>query len=487
MTAAVISGSLLTVQTSAIEAYNPYSYDNWGDPVSSQVGYTAEKFVDGITMGCGSFVEPADLYISYDNLMYIADRGNNRIVIADLDLNYIREMKEFSYGGETLTLNRPLGVFVDQYTGFIYICDTDNSRVLKCDTEGNVDRIFEKPVNELYEQELTFNPNKVCVDKAGNVYIVIRSITRGAVMYDKDGEFLGFFGANAVEQTAEVLSNAFWNLISTEDQRARTRRNIPVGFTNFDIDDDGFIYTVTDSQETSTDLLKKLNPRGNNIIDSLGVDNEFFFGDIPPTYWSIYAKRSSLTDIDIGPNGEINILDFQHGRIFQYDKELWLLFIMGGSGEQLGTFRSATAIESYDDKLYVLDSRKNSITVFERTVFGDIVTEASNYYNEGLYAESLEPWRNVLKYDGNYVRAYIGIGNALYNNFQYEEAMEYFRISLSQGYYARAFEGFRDQWLKKNFNNILFVIIGIIVIWITLRILFKKGIIKIIRPNKGRF
>ena len=306
-------------------------------------------------------------------------------------------------------------------------------------------------------------------------------------MYDKDGEFLGFFGANAVEQTAEVLSNAFWNLISTEDQRARTRRNIPVGFTNFDIDDDGFIYTVTDSQETSTDLLKKLNPRGNNIIDSLGVDNEFFFGDIPPTYWSIYAKRSSLTDIDIGPNGEINILDFQHGRIFQYDKELWLLFIMGGSGEQLGTFRSATAIESYDDKLYVLDSRKNSITVFERTVFGDIVTEASNYYNEGLYAESLEPWRNVLKYDGNYVRAYIGIGNALYNNFQYEEAMEYFRISLSQGYYARAFEGFRDQWLKKNFNNILFVIIGIIVIWITLRILFKKGIIKIIRPNKGRF
>ncbi len=461
--ATAVAVSAMTVNVSALETYDPYSYDRWGDAVASQAGYTAEKYVDGETIGCGSLFEPADLFISHDDLMYIADKGNNRIVITDLDFNFKKEMKEFSYNGETLTLKKPTGVFVDQYTGNIYICDTENDRVIKCDTDGNVDRLFTKPNSELYDQNLTYNPSKVLVDKAGNVYVVVKSQTKGAVMFNSDGEFLGFYGANRVEATAEVLANAFWNLIGTQAQKDRRAKQTPIGFSNFDIDDDGFIFTVTDSQEVDTDLVKKLNPRGDNILDSLGAA-DMTFGDIPPAYYSIYSKKSSLTDIDLGPNGELNILDFQHGRIFQYDKECWLLFIMGGSGDQLGMFLSAAAVESHDNHLYVLDSRKNNITIFTRTVFGEIVTNAANLYNDGLYEESLEPWRNVLKYDGNYRRAYIGIGNALYNKYEYKEAMEYFEISISRGRYNRAFEGYRDQWLKDNYVAAIIVIIVLIVL-----------------------
>lgn len=479
VSAAALAVSAMTVNVSALETYDPYSYDRWGDPVASQAGYTAEKYVDGEMIGCGNFFEPADLFISHDDLMYIADKGNNRIVITDLDFNFKKEMKEFSYNGETLTLRRPTGVFVDQYTGNIYICDTENDRVIKCDTDGKVDRLFTKPESELYDQNLTYNPSKVLVDKAGNVYIVVRSQTKGAVMFNSEGEFLGFYGANRVEATAEVLANAFWNLIGTQEQKDRRAKQTPIGFCNFDIDDDGFIFTVTDSQEVDTDLVKKLNPRGDNILDSLGAA-DMTFGDIPPTYYSIYSKKSSLTDIDLGPNGELNILDFQHGRIFQYDKECWLLFIMGGSGDQLGLFQSAAAVESYDNHLYVLDSRKNNITIFTRTVFGEIVTEAANLYNDGLYEESLEPWQNVLKYDGNYRRAYIGIGNALYNKYEYKEAMDYFEISISRGRYNRAFEGYRDQWLKENYVGAIIVIILIIVLLVVYNKLRKRG--KIVYP-----
>ena len=479
VSAAALAVSALTVNVSALETYDPYSYDRWGDAVASQAGYTAEKYVDGETIGCGSLFEPADLFISHDDLMYIADKGNNRIVITDLDFNLVREMKEFSYNGETLTLKKPTGVYVDQYTGNIYVCDTENDRVIKCDTDGNVDRLFTKPESELYDQNLTYNPSKVLVDKAGNVYVIVKSQTKGAVMFDVNGEFLGFYGANRVEATAEVLANAFWNLIGTEAQRERRTKQTPIGFSNFDIDDDGFIFTVTESQEVETDLVKKLNPRGDNILDSLGAA-DMTFGDIPPAYYSIYSKKSSLTDIDLGPNGELNILDFQHGRIFQYDKECWLLFIMGGSGDQLGLFLSAAAIESHDNHLYVLDSRKNNITIFTRTVFGEIVTEAANLYNDGLYEESLEPWQNVLKYDGNYRRAYIGIGNALYNKYQYKEAMEYFEISISRVRYNRAFEGYRDQWLKENYVGAIIVIILIIVLLVVYNKLRKRG--KIVYP-----
>ncbi len=478
--AVALALSMCTVSVSASEAYDPYNYDRWGDAISSQAGYTADAFVDGNTIGCGAMNEPADIFVSHDDLVYIVDKGNNRIIVTDLEFNLVKIMEDFKLNGESSPLKKPAGIFVDQYTGLIYIADNENSRVIKCDTDGNILQEFGRPDSELYDEELTYNPNKVIVDKAGNVYIVVRSVTKGAVMYNSEGKFLGFYGANRVEQTAEVVANALWNLFSTEEQRERTARATPVGFTNFDIDELGFIYTVTESTETTTDLVKKLNPRGDNILDSLGAA-DMTFGDIAPAYYSIYAKNSSLTDIDIGPNGELNILDFQHGRIFQYDKECWLLFIMGGTGEQLGTFRSAAAIESYDDKLFVVDSRKNGITIFTRTIFGEIVTEAANLYNDGKYEESLEPWQNVLKYDGNYRRAYIGIGNALFNRFEYKEAMEYFEISISRGRYNRAFEGYRDLWLKENFTAIMIVIIAVVVLVGVFGYLKKKGKLKFLK------
>ena len=367
--AILVSG--LAANVSAVESYDPYSYDRWGDAVASQVGYTAEYFVDGQSInGLAEVIEamdgfnaekaswqellglkePADMYVSADDLMYIADKGNNRILVTDLDFNLVNYMDTFHYNGEELTLKKPEGVFVDQYTGYIYVCDTENSRVLKSDKDGNVDRIFEKPVSEIYSQDLTFNPKKVAVDKAGNVYIVVKSVTKGSVMYDINGEFLGFFGANRVEATSEIIANAFWNTISTESQRARSTKTTPVGFSNFDIDDEGFIYTVTESSDVKTDTVKKLNPKGQNILSAITAD-DVTFGDISPAYYSVYTKESALTDIDIGPNGEMNILDFAHGRIFQYDKLANLMFVMGGTGEQLGTFRSATAIESHDNML----------------------------------------------------------------------------------------------------------------------------------------
>lgn len=508
------------VNVNAAESYDPYSYDQWGDAVSSQVGYTAAEFIDGQSIsglyehveamegfdyddddwkGLLNMKEPADMFISGDNLLYIADKANNRILVTDLDFKLVNYLDTFYYNGKTLKLKSPEGVFVDKYTGYIYICDSEGGgelndsgdavntnigRVIKCDTRGTVDRLFEKPVTELYDQNLTYNPRKVTVDKAGNVYVVVRSVTKGAVMFDISGDFMGFYGANRVEATTEIIMNAFWNTISTQAQRDRMTKTTPVGFTNFDIDDDGFIYTVTESSDVKTDVVKKLNPRGANILASV-VGDDVTFGDIAPAYWSIYTKNSALTDIDIGPNGEMNILDFAHGRVFQYDKMANLMFVMGGDGDQLGTFRSVSAIESYDNKLYVLDSRKNGITVFERTAFGDIVTEATNLYNAGYYEESFEPWQTVIKFDGNYRRAYVGIGNALLSAEQYKEAMAYFKISRSRGRYNKAFEGYRDKILQKWFTPGIILIIVIAVAVKVIGSLNRKGIIVFPWQRKG--
>ena len=152
LAAAALSSSLLATPASALESYEPYSYDRWGESISSQVGYTADYFVDGKSIGCGSFKEPGDFFITDDEQFYIADKGNNRIVVTDLEFNLIEILTDFDYNGETLTLKSPSGVYVDPFTDNLYICDTDNARVIKCDRDGNVDMLFEKPTSEIYSQ-----------------------------------------------------------------------------------------------------------------------------------------------------------------------------------------------------------------------------------------------------------------------------------------------------------------------------------------------
>ena len=181
-----------------------------------------------------------------------------------------------------------------------------------------------------------------------------------------------------------------------------------------------------------------------------------------------------MTDIVVSDNGYINCLDLTTGRIFQYDSECNLMFVVGTTAEQLGGFKQVSAIESMGTNLYIVDSLKNTITVFEETEFGSIVHEATDLYNTGYYEEALEPWYEVLKRDGNYRNAYIGIASAKLNSGEYEDAMKYSKLADSGGRYNRAFEGYRQDWIDANFNLVVAVIIILIALIISNSILKKK-------------
>ncbi|MDR0944094.1 MAG: hypothetical protein LBM41_06130 [Ruminococcus sp.] len=459
----LIAGAALCLSmistTASAETYVNYNYDDWGDPIPSQAGYVADASITGNDIGVGNLYEPADLFIDEEEeYLYIADRKNNRIVVTDLDFNLVRIYDTLNDNGTPTSLKGPQGIFIDKNTDYMYICDGDNERVIKADKDGNVLLYFTKPDSVLYGAETTFNPGKVCVDQSGNVYVVVRSVNRGAVMFDDEANFLGFYGANTVLATSEVIANAFWNLISTETQRLRTMKATPVGFSNFDIDGQ-FIYTVTESTTTTDDQVKKLNPRGDNILDAIDMAG-YDFGDIPPAYYSMYTVANAMVDIDVSPTGTMTFLDINHGRIHQFDKEGWRLFLMGGIGWQLGQFQAATAIETHKDKIYVSDIRKNTITVFSRTVFGELVTDAAEYFNRAEYEQSTAIWEEVLRYDGNYRRAYTGIGLAHLFNKNYEPAMKNFKTALNQYYYNQAYEGYRNEILRENFG----LIVGLIVL-----------------------
>jgi Tfp pilus assembly protein PilF len=136
---------------------------------------------------------------------------------------------------------------------------------------------------------------------------------------------------------------------------------------------------------------------------------------------------------------------------------------MGGIGNNLGQFDTPVALESRGDAIYVLDREKDSITIFRRTVFGELVTTASQYFNRAEYSESKGMWEEVLRYDGNYRRAYTGIGLAALFEKDYTTAMENFEIAMNQYYYDQAFEGWRNEFLRRHFGLIVGLIAAAVI------------------------
>lgn len=476
--AAVIAASSLVVSSSADQPYEGYNYDWWNDPVPSQNGYVVDQVVSGIDLGIGGLNEPNDMFVDNETGdFYLVDTRNNRIVITEetFDPAKVKVMDTFTYAdnykdaskaGTTTTLNAPMGVYAIHHNDetLIYIADSSNDRVLACYADGTVWMEYTRPSSDVYEASVTYNPRKVIVDKALNVYVVIKSITQGAVVFSQDGTFNGYYGANRVEQTAEVIANAFWKLVLTREQVLKMKRNVSVEISNLDIDDDGFIYTVTELKSAETDVLKKLNPAGTNVFTNMGLD-EITFGDVASYYWNGKTYASSIVDVDVDGDGKIHLLDFTTGRVFQYDEECDLLFIFGGKGSQKGLFTSPTAVETYDGKVYVLDGRKNSITSFKSTEFGEIVHTAIAYFNKGQYDEAKGPWEEVLRRDSNYWFAYIGLGNAYLNAGEYQTAMDYFYRNSRAGY-NRAFKDFRIEFIRANFNVFMIIILVVVILLI---------------------
>lgn len=297
------------------------------------------------------------------------------------------------------------------------------------------------------------------MDKAGNIYAVLNNITTGSAVFAPDGSFTGFYGADSVRTTAGIIRDYISDMFVSDEKRARRSRNIPTSITNFDIDGD-FVFTCTASRE---DAVKKLNSAGKNVF----YNKELVFGDYTPVYDTSQNRlmKSEIIDIDISEDGFINCLDRTAGRIFRYDEDGELLFIFGGTGKQTGSFQQVSAIETADSRIFVADSMKNSITVFTETEFGSIVNKAVSYYNDGYYEEALEPFMEVLKRDGSYRYAYKGVASALLRQGDYKNSMRYAEIAGEQEIYSKAFEGYRQEFIRNNGGYIFSAILLVLVLF----------------------
>lgn len=426
--------------------YEGYTYDEWNRAIPAQNGYLPDKMICGDDMGAGRLKNPQDMFVAPDGNLYLLDSGNNRLLVLDQQFKVIRKYDALiDAQGQPTALADPKGVYVDT-AGKIYIADTGNNRVLVCDQTGKILVTIGKPEADIYPQHNDFRPTRVLADGTGNIYVIVAGLFQGAVIFDQEGKFTGFYGSNRVELSAKVLKDLFWKKIMSKEQKDNMERYVPVEYTSFDVDAENFIYTCTARTQSGADEIRKLNPMGDNIFKTR------YYGDLELFFYKGEAFDTSFVDIAVDDNDFIYGLDATRGRVFQYDKEANLVFIFGGKGDQLGLFQQPAAVEHRGNKILVLDAQKGNITIFSPTQFGENVLHAIQLYNEGMYEEALQPWKEVLKMNASYSLAYISIGKAYFNMDRYKDAQLYFRMGADRINESKAFREHRTWVVRQNFG-----------------------------------
>lgn len=464
-----------TLPAFAMNKSYTYNYDYWGDVQNSPDFYSVQEVYTANELGLDKPLRQPQGLFAVENSLYVCDTGNNRIIelerTEDGALVVKRYIEEFKGDLEVTTFAGPTDVAVSA-EGDLYVADKGNARILKLDKDLNFEMQFDIPNDASIEESTTFQPNKLAIDTAGRVYCVATGINKGLIKYESDGTFSQFVGATEVSYNfLDYLKKKF----ATQAQREKMTSFVPTEYDNIYMDYEGFVYACIgsvkeeDLKAGTVNAVRRLNMMGSDILVRNG---EFpVYGDIYMGTGGGVTGPSRFTDVTAFDNDVYVCLDRNRGRLFGYDDQGELVFAFGGNGNHSGYFRQPAAIEHIGTDLYVLDSLDCSITVFTTTEFGELVYDAMEQFDKGEYDASEQSWIKAKELNGNYNLAYIGIGRALLRQEKYKEAMEYFELKYDRENYSKAFKQYRKIWIEEN--------IGLLALAIVLIFLVPLGIGKI--------
>jgi len=449
-----------------------YNYDYWGDVRESPDAYRVDQVIHSSALGLEvAMKRPQSLFVQGQDL-YVCDTGNNRILHLTRggDGFHLVRIIDTIQGAEPATFNTPSDVFVDE-EGNIYICDTNNQRVVMVDKDLNFLKAFTKPTDSTFDQSLNFLPNKLVVDTSGRVFCLATNVNKGLVKFESDTTFTGYVGANKVVYNfAEYIWKEFF---TTKAQRAQQESFVPTEYCNVYMDEDSFIYATNISFEEGDLIWDKAMPirRLNGIGNDILIKNDRYppIGDL---YWiegSVEQGPSKLIDITVLENDIYVAADRTRGRIFGYDSQGIMLWAFGSLGNTNNTFNSIISIEHMGRDLIVLDQTEADITVFTPTEYGNLIYDASADYLRGDYDGSAEKWEEVLRFNANYNLAFIGIGRSLMRQEKFKEAMDYFEMAHDRDNYGRAFRQYRKIWVEENIGWMALVLAVVMIVPLIIR------------------
>lgn len=464
----------------AASSYQTYTYTTFGISAPSPDAYTPYKTYHAKDIGlAGANLDNlTDIEVDDKNNVYLADPGNNRILILDPYLQYKSAIQTFvNEEGIRDKLAEPNGVFVTAEK--IFVADTNNSRIVVFDRNGSFLYQLREPQSTVFPTGSIYKPIAIAVDNAERIYVVSSTTYMGVIVLDSQGEFQNFIGSQTVSVSALEL---MWRSFMSAKQRALTKKNVSTEYNNITIDEDGFVYVTTSSikeesqytsirGDTTYAPVKKLNASGTDVM----THNSFFgpYGEVATNAIGRSTNEtgvSRVVDAAVGPEGTWSLIDDKRSRVYTYDDSGNLLFAFGAKGQMLGNLSTVSGITYQDSKILLLDKSDASITVFNRTEYGDVLISALQHNNDRQYDLAVSDWETILQYNNNFDTAYIGIGQSYFRSGNWSKAMEYFSFAADTDNYNNAFKMWRQEWISK---YALVIPVVIIVFFVLLAKYFK--------------
>lgn len=307
---------------------------------------------------------------------------------------------------------------------------------------GRSSRSSSAPNAPSFGKNTRFSPLKIAAAGSGGVYIISEDSKTGIIHMDGTGEFLGFFASNDVKKS---LFEKLLDVVLTEEQLNKFLPTAPSSYGSIFTGSDGLVYTLN-KEPGSTIQRHSIN----------GLD--LFAGrSYLPAFSAAGISSSRPTDgcwwwttRDTSPSST--------GKAISSCR-------FGGNSagsERIGLFDLATGIgEDADGRLYVLDSKRNYVQIFEPTAVQLDIYKALDLYSEGRYDESRLLLESILKRNSTsyFVRLYMG--QNYMQQGAYEQAIHEFQVAGAKAEYSEAFWELRNLWLQ---DHMLYILIALLVL-----------------------
>lgn len=474
---AVVTIILLSTVVSAAAPYTTYTYSSTGFVLQSPDAYSPDVVVGSRYIGPDVYgvypnlADVRDICVGPKDYIYLSDAAEGCIYILDNFYKFKGKINSFvNEQGVPDGFNGLSGLYVTDEK--IYACDSNNGRVVVFDLDGNFICTVNQPESALFSADTIYRPIAVAVDKYDRLFIVSATATDGVIVMDEHGNFYGYIGAQKVAVDAW---QAFWREINPDSSTYETR--VATEYNNITIDEDNFLFVTTDAIDESAQQsaiaskdisttnapVKKLNASGKDVMRRNGFYPPSGEVKVSTSSTSAITGASQIVDAAVGPEGTWSIIDQKRSKVFTYNANGELLFAFGDSGNQIGSISKVVAVTYQGNNLILLDGGNSTFTVYRRTEYGDILLNALHNNNMRDYEAAVDDWKEILKRNNNFDTAYLGIAESLYKEKEFAKAEIYYKAAFDIEGCSKCYTGIRKEWLSKFFLVVPVVIVAALV------------------------
>lgn len=441
------------VQASSATSYT-LTLDRKGNFVRTQDAYLPGNTVMHLGLGTAE-----DLFIDHDDMIFIADTDNRRI----LKYDPLTDAAVLEITHEAFQTPRGIFITVNQE---IFVADTNAGSLFVFNPDGSYNREISSIESPSFNNQ--FRPLKVSVDVAGNIYVLGEGIYDGIIQLSNSGEFLGYFTSNQVNLTVtQMLQDFFF----TDAQLANLFSRTPMTFSNVFTDRQGILYTATIGQN-NREAIKKHNTAGQNMLN--------------PT-----VPIPNVLDLYVDHNGIIYAAT-NEGYIYVLSPEGDFIFLFGADADYVdvaglfGDLRSL-AVDS-QGHIWALDREKGLLQSFVPTDYATQVYSALSEFNQGNYEQAIVNWQEVLRLNQMSVLAHNNIARNYFSRQNYDMTMYHAEVAGNRYYFSEAFWEVRNSWLQSNITTMIISVLALTVVWsVVKRLNRRSGFLEPVSSGISRF